>query len=197
MAVQQVATGLIADGSVTTAKLATGAAAGNLAAGDVTPAKLSQPLTLGTAVASTSGTSIDFSSIPSWVKRVTVLFNGVSTNGTSSVQVQLASGGSVETTGYGGTVFGSQSGAVGTANFSTGFAIDATTAATDSRSGFLMLCHVGSNIWAASGSFGLTNTARSSFVAGTKQLVSALDRVRITANGTDTFDAGSVNIIYE
>lgn len=169
----------------------------DLAAACVTPTKIAQPFTQNTAQNSTSGTSIDFSSIPSWVKRVTVLFNGVSTNGTSSVQVQLASNGSVETTGYGGSVFGSQSGAVGTANFSSGFAIDATTAATDSRSGFLTLCHVGSNIWAASGSFGLTNTARTSYVAGTKQLAAALDRVRVTANGTDTFDAGSINILYE
>lgn len=188
----------IADSAVTAVKLASNAVTtAKIADANVTPVKLSQPLTRGTAVATTSGTSVDFTGIPSWVTRITVLFNGVSTNGTSSVQVQLGTSGGVENTGYGGTVFGSQSGAVGTANFTTGFAIDNTTAGTDSRSGFLMLCHVGSNIWAASGSFGLTNSARSSFTAGTKLLANTLDRIRITANGTDTFDAGSVNILYE
>ena len=49
-------------------------------------------LQTGTAVASTSGTSNDFTSIPSWVKRITVMFNGVSTNGTSPVQLQIGAG---------------------------------------------------------------------------------------------------------
>ena len=53
----------------------------------------------GTAVASTSGTSIDFTGIPSWVKRITVMLNGVSTNGTSPKLVQLGSA-SISTTGY-------------------------------------------------------------------------------------------------
>jgi len=51
----------------------------------------------GTAVASTSGTSIDFTSIPSWVKRVTVMFAGVSTNGTGSYLIQIGDSGGIET----------------------------------------------------------------------------------------------------
>ena len=63
-------------------------------------------LTSGTAVASTSGTSITFSSIPSWAKRVTVMFNGVSTSGSSNIQVQLGAG-STTTSGYtGGSFYG-------------------------------------------------------------------------------------------
>ena len=49
---------------------------------------INSAITAGTAVASTSGTSIDFTGIPSWVKRITVMFNGVSTNGTSNIQIQ-------------------------------------------------------------------------------------------------------------
>jgi hypothetical protein len=34
--------------------------------------------------------------------------------------------------------------------------------------------------------------------SGTKSLSATLDRIRITTvNGTDTFDAGSINILYE
>jgi hypothetical protein len=57
-------------------------------------------ITSGTAVASTSGVSIDFTSIPSWVKRITVMFSGVSTNGTSPLQVQLGTSGGVDATSY-------------------------------------------------------------------------------------------------
>jgi hypothetical protein len=60
-------------------------------------------ITAGTAVASTSGTSIDFTSIPSWVKRITVMIAGVSTNGSSIIQIQLGDSGGVETSGYTGT----------------------------------------------------------------------------------------------
>lgn len=60
-------------------------------------------LVRGTAVATTSGTSIDFTSIPSWVKRITVVFTSVSTSGTSPVQIQIGDSGGVETTGYTGT----------------------------------------------------------------------------------------------
>ena len=80
----------LAADSVTTVKIADA---------NVTPAKLSQPLTLRTAQATTSGTSFTFSTIPSWVKRVTVMFDSVSTNGTSRVQVQLGDAGGVEATG--------------------------------------------------------------------------------------------------
>jgi len=61
-------------------------------------------ITSGTAVASTSGTSIDFTSIPSWVKSITVMFSAVSTSGTSDVIVRLGTGGSPETSGYVGSV---------------------------------------------------------------------------------------------
>ena len=53
----------------------------------------------GTAQNSTSGTAIDFTGIPSWVKRITVMFNGVSTNGTSNLLLQIGAG-SVTTSGY-------------------------------------------------------------------------------------------------
>lgn len=189
------------DSSVNTEDLNAGTASAGqslVAAGASGAMSWGSSIVSGTAQNSTSGTAIDFTGIPSWVKRITVMFNGVSTSGTSNIQVQLASSGAVETSGYGGSVFVSQSGAVGNASFSTGFAIDTTTAATDSRSGVLIFSLVSSNIWAAMGSFGLTNTVRSSFVSGTKQLSAALDRVRITTvNGTDTFDAGSINIMYE
>ena len=66
----------------------------------ITPAKLSQPLTLATAVNSTSGTSIDFTGIPNWVDKITIMLSNVSTNGTSQPMFQIGDSGGIETTGY-------------------------------------------------------------------------------------------------
>lgn len=149
----------------------------------------------GTAVASTSGTSIDFTSIPSWVKRITVMFNGVSTNGTSNPLIQLGDSGGIETTGYLGLAV-NYAGS-GASNPTTGFAI-ALAAAANVISGHLVITLVSSNIWVASGVFGGSNTIVAAYSTGNKTLSETLDRVRITTvNGTDTFDAGSINILYE
>jgi hypothetical protein len=147
----------------------------------------------GTAVASTSGTSIDFTSIPSWVKRITVCFNGVSTNGGSNIQIQIGTSSGVETTGYLSTCYDSAF-----SSSTAGFVITASVAAGNTRSGNCVICSLGSNTWTESGVVGRTDSATGGYNSGNKTLAATLDRVRITmANGTDTFDAGSINILYE
>ena len=151
-------------------------------------------LTSSTAQASTSGTSIDFNSIPSWVKRITVMFNGVSTNGTSYVIVQLGDAGGVETTSYIGN---SQQGGSPVA-FSTGFLISTAADASAVRYGAISITLIGSNAWTVQGVIADTNNNWTTPLAGVKTLSATLDRVRITTvNGTDAFDAGSINIFYE
>ena len=153
----------------------------------------SYPLTSGTAVASTSGTTIDFTSIPSWVKRVTVMFNGVSTSGSSNFLFQLGDSGGVETTGY--QSVGSNYVAATTSTI--GFTSHNTSAGSNTE-GFIEFSTLGSNIWVGSGNFASVTSAQVISIAGSKTLSATLDRVRITTtNGTDTFDAGSINILYE
>ena len=153
----------------------------------------------GTAVASTSGTSIDFTGIPSWVKRVTVMFNGVSTSGTSPKLIQLGSG-SVTSTGYisaGGIISGSTG--FNVASSTAGFIINSIEGA-DNIYGSAILNLVTGNTWGACGTLGdVTGTYVNAYtVSGGVTLSGALDRVRITTvNGTDTFDAGTINIMYE
>jgi hypothetical protein len=150
----------------------------------------------GTAVASTSGTSIDFTSIPSWVKRITVMFNGVSTNGTSVILVQLGAG-SVTTSGYLGTASINSSTTV-TAAYTTGFGISQQIVAADIQYGTYTITNINSNNWVSSVSMAETSRPATSQGAGFISLGGTLDRVRITTvNGTDTFDAGSINILYE
>lgn len=150
----------------------------------------------GTAVASTSGTSIDFTGLPSWVKRITVMFKGVSTNGSSAVMVQLGDAGGFETTGYSGSVEFIEDNAAGT-TFSTGFAIDRTLSASDVRTGQMVICSFGANNWNETSTISTTLTTLC-LSAGDKTLSDTLTQVRITTvNGTDAFDAGSINILYE
>lgn len=147
----------------------------------------------GTAVASTSGTSIDFTSIPSWVKRITVMLNGVSTNGTSLLLMQVGAG-SVTTSGY----LGGCSKSTTVNNNSAGFYISLNGSAGQTMQGILTLCYMGGNVWAQSGLLASGSSDATSVGSGTIPLGGTLDRVRITTvNGTDTFDAGSINILYE
>lgn len=154
-------------------------------------------LTQGTAVNSTSGTAIDFTGIPSWVRRVTVMFNGVSTNGTSNILIQIGSG-SVTTSGYSSSA-SFATGSVGTAISTAGFLTTSSIAAASVSNGNIVLCLQNSNTWTSSGVLSLVTSTGTQFNAGVSPaLGGALDRVRITtANGTDTFDAGSINILYE
>ena len=153
-------------------------------------------ITSGTAVASTSGTSIDFTSIPSWVKRITVMFNGVSTNGTSAIQIQLGDSGGIETTGYVSTGEFVEDNAGGVA-FTAGFAINNVSVAAAAYRGLATITTLGSNIWVYQST--VNNAATALLLgAGGKTLSDTLTQIRITTvNGTDTFDAGSINILYE
>ena len=174
----------------------TGISAGGLPDASVTPADLSQPLTQGTTQATTSGTSIDFTGIPSWVKRVTVMFNGVSTNGSSVLLIQLGSG-SVATTGYVSTAISSSTGGNAIATSTAGMVVSGNNTGTYAQVGSVIITNVSSNSWVAFG-YGLQATTQTTGMSGSVTLSVALDRVRLTnVNGTDTFDAGSINILYE
>jgi hypothetical protein len=149
----------------------------------------------GTAVSAT-GTSVDFTSIPSWVKRITVMFSAVSTNGTSIIQIQLGDSGGIETTGYLGSSLSGASGTLWSTGILTAFSNVAANLASGSAT--FTLIDSTTNTWCIAGLFYLSNGAGGSQTAGAKALSGTLDRVRITTvNGTDTFDAGSINIMYE
>lgn len=153
-------------------------------------------LTLGTAVATTSGTSIDFTGIPSWVKRITVMMHGTSTNGSSNLRFQIGPSGGVETSGYLsssaiGTTYG-----IDTGGFSLTSAI--TSASISSGIATFILMDASTNLWAYSANLGYSNAAGASYAGGSKALAGTLSRLKLTTvNGTDTFDVGSVNILYE
>ena len=153
------------------------------------------PLSSGTAVASTSGTSIDFTGIPATAKRVTVMFNGVSTSGTSNYQIQLGST-TFSTSGYLGST--SAFGGAATA-FSAGILFCVSPSVGTTIYGTVTLSLISANIWAAGVTTARGDAAQPMTGGGNSpNLAGILDRVRITTvNGTDTFDAGSINILWE
>lgn len=157
-------------------------------------------INLGTAVNSTSGTSIDFTGIPSWARRVKLNFSGVSTNGTSVYQLQIGSG-SVSTSGYETVTAGaSNAGAVASANRTTGLGLTVgTPTAGNAFSGSVEIMKLNDHTYIFSGT-GLINTTTvfAVFSGVSPNLAGALDRVRVTTvGGVDTFDAGTINISWE
>ena len=151
----------------------------------------------GTAVASTSGTSIDFTGIPTWVKRITVMLNGVSTSATSNIQIQIGAG-SVTTSGYTcyvGSIDGTNATSITTAT--SGFIAKAGVSAASLHNGVMVINLLTGTTWLCTNSTS-SSAGNTTFSNGSIALGGALDRVRITTvNGTDTFDAGSINILYE
>jgi hypothetical protein len=189
-----VTTAKILDGNVTTLKIA---------AGNVTPDRLSQPLTLRTAQATTSGSAISFADIPSWAKRITVILNqvqnsGVAGGGNSAIIIQLGTSAGFKTSDYiatGTAITGSNLCGIGV--FTAGFSAGTGVLSTSSRSGCLFLHNPGSNFWVASGT--ITNgTVAAGTSSGVVSLAGTLDRLQLTTvGGTDAFTGGSINIAYE
>lgn len=148
-----------------------------------------------TAQNTTSGTSIDFTGIPAGVRRVTVMFNGVSLSGTADLMVRAGTVSGIETSGYSGAVLGNLS---QTQWASGGYQVTRTGVAASTYSGALVLLNISGNIWVASSTMADGTNAFAGTASGTKTLSGVLTQIRVMAtNGTDTFDAGSVNILYE
>lgn len=152
--------------------------------------------TRATAVASTSGTSIDFTGLPDWIKRITIQFQGVSLSATANILVQLGTGSTTFTTsGYLSTSNGAQGAGNSIASSTAGFII-IDTAAAAVVSGHMILTNISGNNWVSSHSTKRDTTLIMSG-AGDVSLGAVLTAVRITSTSTDTFDAGTINILYE
>jgi hypothetical protein len=189
---------------------ATSANAGTLTAGSITgllkasSGAVSQAnvgtdysqLTLATAQIA-SGTAVDFTDIPSWVKRITVMFNGVSTNGTSGILVRLGTSIGFVTSGYSSNAIDVSVNDAGNLASTAGMAIRTFSAAVG-YTGTMSLQTQGSNVWIGGGTIARTTQNANQILAGIVTLSDTLTQLRITTvNGTDTFDDGTINISYE
>lgn len=155
-------------------------------------------LSLAAAQNTTSGTAINFTGIPSWANRVTVMFDGVSTNGSDFVAVRLGTSDGVDSANYTGTAvyyLGSNNGVAN--NIGTGVSIPLGSSSTV-RVGTIVFTRITGNRWAFSGMVSDAATPAPAWVSGMKALSGVLDRLQITTNnGADTFDAGSASLLIE
>lgn len=156
------------------------------------------PIVSGTAITLTNQTGPEFTSIPSWVKRITVMLAGVSTNSTGAVLIQVGSG-SYSTSGYLSSCGAINSG-TGQAGSTSGLVLTAgPLAAASNFSGAITLSLINANQWVSSGNAQYTTATGAIFMTAgyTPALSGALDRLRLYIDGTQQFDAGSINILYE
>jgi hypothetical protein len=154
-------------------------------------------INLGVSVTA-SGTAVDFVGIPEGVKRITVMFDGVSTNGSSNYLTQLGGAGGIENTGYLGTGFGVGGTSIGVSpSVTAGFVFPVTNAGSNVN-GSATINIFGGNTWVFNGAIASSTDSRAWAGAGSKTLSGPLGRIRITTvNGTDQFDAGTINISWE
>jgi len=153
-------------------------------------------ITSAAAQASTSGTAIDFTGIPSWVKRVTVILNEVGTADTNGILIQIGDSGGIENTGYISTGVNTDN-AGGSSGISRtdGYVIKSISSLA--CSGLIQIANISGNTWIESHSCKASTTTILGG-GGSKTLSGTLDRIRVTTvGGSDTFSAGSVNIMYE
>jgi hypothetical protein len=181
----------------TTADILTVNASGAITGATITSSTINGgAITSGTAQASTSGTAIDFTGIPSWAKKIIVVVDGVSTTGVSVPIIQLGDAGGIETSGY---VAGASDFAAYAAQ-TAGIPLSRDARAADLLSGSILITilSTASNTWLASGNINADGANAVMSCAGKKSTSATLDRIRITTvGGTDTFDAGTINIMYE
>jgi len=152
-------------------------------------------MTLATAQNSTSGTSIDFTGIPSWAKKITILFDRVSLSGSDNFLVQIGDSGGLENTGYLGCS-SSAATTIGTTSATTGFIIVAGATAV-TICGHMTITAISGNTWISSHVIGRSDAASTRYGGGTKTLSATLDRLSVVTDGTNTFDGGTINILYE
>jgi hypothetical protein len=148
--------------------------------------------TLGTEQASTSGNTVTFSSIPAGTKMIIISLEGVSLNGTAgNFTVQIGDAGGLETSGYLGGAWAS-SGLTSTAG--EAFRLYSQNA-SDLMSGHVILTlkDASNFTWISSSTIWGVNT--SAISGGLKSLSAELTQVAVKASA-DSFDAGSINIMY-
>jgi hypothetical protein len=152
-------------------------------------------LTRGTAVDAT-GTEVNFTSLPTGIRKLTLVLDQVSINATNNVFVRLSTSGTFATTGY-------ESQAMRIQNASTSSSVTDTTQfviinndnAARLWTGSFTWHNITGDTWVMSGTCNSNSTDRAMVSGGTKNLGGTLDGLRVYTTGT--YDNGQFNIFYE
>lgn len=153
------------------------------------------PLIAATAQTA-SGSSVDFTGIPSWVKRITVTLTDISFAAAGAGRIRLGTSGGLVSTGYttantaiatGGNTFGT---------ITDGVASISTNSAAVVVTGQFIIVNVTGNTWQSNGFSTRAADSITNVSTGYIALSGTLDRLSLVAT-TSTFDAGTINILYE
>lgn len=158
---------------------------------------VSSNLVQGTAQTA-SGTSVDFTGIPSWVKRITVMLSGVTkSSGSSGMLVRLGTSGGFVSSGY--SCAGAYTGPSGGGSTQTaGFPFGSGYGAGDTLHGNAIITNITGNTWVWSSTMGQSNNGYVILAGGSIALGGTLTQLRLTnGTGTDTYGGGTINILYE
>ncbi len=158
-----------------------------------------KPIVSGTVQVATGAANIDFTGIPNWVKKITVMVRGISTTGASHYIIRLGTSGGYVATNYLGSSTNFGGAGTGSAEaHTTGFGFSGDIIAGSIYTGILVIVNMTDTVWVASGSGCFTDSPYSSTSGGAVDAGGVVTSIRLTTvNGTDLFDAGSINILYE
>lgn len=148
----------------------------------------SQP-TIATSQATTSGTSFNFTGIPSWATEIYLVL-ATSQSGTSDFLVRLGTlSGGVETSGYESSAEFGGTGATST----TGFIVRCAGAST-THYGTVSIRKINGNRWISSGVVRPPSTGTSGTSAGSISMPGVVDRLNFTNAGGSAYNGGLINI---
>ena len=155
-------------------------------------------LTSAGEVATTSGTSVVLATgLPSWVKSFSIVMSGMSTNGTSPINIQFGTDSNWVTTGY---VSGSDNytSGIAPATSTIGFRIGRSTGAGNTINAIYTIALMGgTNNWVGQLN-GILDTGTSLLFGGGTIDLADVTAIRLTtAGGANLFDAGSAVVWYE
>jgi len=156
----------------------------------------------GTAVATTSGTSVEFTGIPSAATRLTLLFAEVSASGTDNFKVQLGHSGAYYTSNYNSTGgWLGESEGYSEIGLTDGFAVHNVSGDSSSlnlRMTFTKLNNTATGTsWIQDHQGGNANVNLRSGGGILTSVSTAVDRLKVIFTGSNTFDAGSMNLTWE
>ena len=156
--------------------------------------------------ATTSGTTVDITSIPSWVKRITLILDQLSNDSSRAIWLRLGSGGSPDTTAdykfsyisintSGNTNIGTTT--------SSRISIGDGYSASSSIMGKVVITNITGNSWHIDSYTGDLVDIGGAYETpqfmgnGQKSLSGTLDNIQLLLSGAGDFDAGQVTVYYE
>jgi hypothetical protein len=164
------------------------------------------PINSSEVITPTAVSSVNFTSIPPWVKRITVMLNNVSLSGTDAITIRIGDSGGLETTGYNGNFFSIyDSGTINVNDLTDNFQLTPSGGGTSSGTNYfgqaiLSLLDASTNTWVITSIVSANSTsvtARQGHLSGGKTLTATLDRLTVITSGGNTFDNGTISILYE